>query len=240
MAGWTAEEMMTVAAARLLKDGTVCFVGIGLPSAAANLARLTHAPEIVLIYESGTIGAKPSALPLSIGGVDAQEVEPVIGTGREESGDRFGAGEIAKERKGPAVIPGAPKPAAGRLKYRAVLGIDRQGAGLRQGRRLPARSMVFADQQDSVRGGSEPGRQNEGFTFPAAGQEVPGFERRKIGDLLPRFTAIFAAVEAAKAEALARGLSPPGWMLDTTQEQIARIQRTQQELAAAMAAAPAR
>ena len=64
----TAEEMMTVAAARLLRNGTVCFVGIGLPSAAANLARLTHAPEIVLIYESGTIGAKPTALPLSIGG----------------------------------------------------------------------------------------------------------------------------------------------------------------------------
>ena len=50
MAEFTAEEMMTVAAARLLRDGMVCFVGIGLPSAAANLARLTHAPEIVLIY----------------------------------------------------------------------------------------------------------------------------------------------------------------------------------------------
>ncbi|MDF2766387.1 MAG: 3-oxoadipate--succinyl-CoA transferase subunit, partial [Rhodospirillales bacterium] len=67
MAGCTAEEMMTVAAARLLRDGTVCFVGIGLPSAAANLARLTHAPEIVLIYESGCIGTKPTVLPLSIG-----------------------------------------------------------------------------------------------------------------------------------------------------------------------------
>lgn len=64
---YTAEEMMTIAAARQLKDGMVCFVGIGLPSAAANLARWLHAPEIVLIYESGTIGAKPSVLPLSIG-----------------------------------------------------------------------------------------------------------------------------------------------------------------------------
>src|SRR6185369_5470114 len=64
---YTAEEMMTVAAARQLTNGTVCFVGIGLPSAAANLARLTHAPEVVLIYESGTIGAKPDVLPLSIG-----------------------------------------------------------------------------------------------------------------------------------------------------------------------------
>ena len=58
---------MTIAASRLLWDGCVCFVGIGLPSAACNLARLTHAPEIVLIYESGTIGARPEVLPLSIG-----------------------------------------------------------------------------------------------------------------------------------------------------------------------------
>lgn len=58
---------MTVAAARALHNDDVCFVGIGLPSAACNLARLTHAPEITLIYESGTIAAKPHALPLSIG-----------------------------------------------------------------------------------------------------------------------------------------------------------------------------
>ena len=64
---YTTDEMMTVEAARQLADGDVCFVGIGLPSAAANLARLTHAPEIVLIYESGTIGTKPDVLPLSIG-----------------------------------------------------------------------------------------------------------------------------------------------------------------------------
>jgi len=59
--------MMTIAAARRLANGMVCLVGIGLPSAAANLARRTHAPEVVLIYESGTIGAKPDVLPLSIG-----------------------------------------------------------------------------------------------------------------------------------------------------------------------------
>ncbi|HYC38510.1 MAG TPA: CoA-transferase subunit beta [Usitatibacter sp.] len=58
---------MTIEAARRLANGMVCFVGIGMPSAAANLARLTHAPEVVLIYESGTIGAKPDVLPLSIG-----------------------------------------------------------------------------------------------------------------------------------------------------------------------------
>ena len=64
---YTSDEMMAVAAARRLADKTVCFVGIGLPSVAANLARATHAPNIVLIYESGTIGAKPRVLPLSIG-----------------------------------------------------------------------------------------------------------------------------------------------------------------------------
>ena len=58
---------MAVEAARWLRDGDVCFVGIGLPSTAANLARLTHAPNLVLIYESGTIGTKPHVLPLSIG-----------------------------------------------------------------------------------------------------------------------------------------------------------------------------
>ncbi|MEI8297110.1 MAG: CoA-transferase [Pseudomonadota bacterium] len=64
---WTPDEMMTVTAARMLWDRCVCFVGIGLPSAAANLARLLHAPDIVLIYESGTIGTRPRVLPLSIG-----------------------------------------------------------------------------------------------------------------------------------------------------------------------------
>lgn len=58
---------MTVAASRLLWDGCVCFVGIGIPSAAANLARLTQAHDVVLVYESGTIGVRPSVLPLSIG-----------------------------------------------------------------------------------------------------------------------------------------------------------------------------
>lgn len=64
---WTADEMMTVAASHALRDGSVCFVGIGLPSTAANLARRTHAPGLVLVYESGTLGAKPATLPLSIG-----------------------------------------------------------------------------------------------------------------------------------------------------------------------------
>lgn len=64
---YTAAEMMTVAAARALGSRDICFVGIGLPSAACNLARMTHAPGLTLIYESGTIETKPRVLPLSIG-----------------------------------------------------------------------------------------------------------------------------------------------------------------------------
>ncbi|HKE63947.1 MAG TPA: CoA-transferase [Micromonosporaceae bacterium] len=76
---WTADEMMTVAAARALRDGQACFVGIGIPSTAANLARRTHAPRLVLVYESGTLGAKPRTLPLSIGdGVLAETADAVV------------------------------------------------------------------------------------------------------------------------------------------------------------------
>ena len=64
---YSPNEMMTVAAARALRNEDVCFVGIGAPSAACNLARMTHAPQITLIYESGTIATKPNVLPLSIG-----------------------------------------------------------------------------------------------------------------------------------------------------------------------------
>jgi glutaconate CoA-transferase subunit B len=63
----TPSELMTIVAARALADGDVCFVGIGAPSEACNLARLTHAPKLVLVYESGTIGTTPDVLPLSIG-----------------------------------------------------------------------------------------------------------------------------------------------------------------------------
>jgi len=73
-----ADEMMTVAAARELRDGEVCFVGIGLPSTAANLARGRHAPGVVLIYESGTIGSKPTRLPLSIGDGDLAETADAV------------------------------------------------------------------------------------------------------------------------------------------------------------------
>lgn len=78
MSDFTPSEMMTIAAARALKNDDVCFVGIGAPSAACNLARLTHAPDITLIYESGTIGTAPTVLPLSIG--DGELCETALNT----------------------------------------------------------------------------------------------------------------------------------------------------------------
>jgi glutaconate CoA-transferase subunit B len=76
---WSTDEMMSVAAARELRGVATCFVGIGLPSTAANLARTIHTPDLVLIYESGTIGAKPSRLPLSIGdGILAETADSVV------------------------------------------------------------------------------------------------------------------------------------------------------------------
>ena len=72
--GFTRSEMMIVAAARELAGQRVCFVGVGLPNIAVNLARLTVAPELELVYESGAFGAKPARLPLSIG-------DPTIVTG---------------------------------------------------------------------------------------------------------------------------------------------------------------
>src|SRR6059036_31703 len=75
---YSKDEMMTVEAARRLRDGDVCFVGIGLPSTAANLARRTHAPGCVLVYESGTIGAKPTELPLSIGDGDLADTADAV------------------------------------------------------------------------------------------------------------------------------------------------------------------
>ncbi len=67
MIAYSASELLTINASRLLRDGDVVFVGVGLPNLACNLARRTHAPNLVMIYEAGVIGAQPSRLPLSIG-----------------------------------------------------------------------------------------------------------------------------------------------------------------------------
>lgn len=145
---YTTDEMMTVAAARELRDGVVCFVGIGLPSEAANLARATHAPNAMLIYESGTIGAKPEVFPLSIGdGELADRADAVVSVpeifnywlqaGRVDVGflggaqiDRFG--NINTTVIGPYATPKVRLPGAGgapeiAASAREVMMILRQG-----------------------------------------------------------------------------------------------------------------
>src|SRR6202142_3853112 len=75
---YTADEMMTIAAARMIRNGASCFLGIGPPSAAPNLSRLPHAPDKVFIYESGCIGTKPTVLPLSIGDGELSETADAV------------------------------------------------------------------------------------------------------------------------------------------------------------------
>ena len=159
MLTYTADEMMTVTAARSLRNGMTCFVGIGLPSEAANLARTTHAPDLVLIYESGTIGSKPGQVPLSIGdGILAETADSVVSVpeifnywlqpGRIDIGflgaaqvDRFGninTTVIGPSYESPAVrLPGAggAPEIAGACKEVAVV--------LRQSRRTFAERLDF-------------------------------------------------------------------------------------------------
>ena len=159
MLSYTADEMMTVTAARSLRNGMTCFVGIGLPSEAANLARATHAPDLVLIYESGTIGSKPGQVPLSIGdGILAETADSVVSVpeifnywlqpGRIDIGflgaaqvDRFGninTTVIGPSYDSPAVrLPGAggAPEIAGACKAVAVV--------LRQSRRAFAERLDF-------------------------------------------------------------------------------------------------
>jgi len=78
MGDFTNDEVMTVVAARELQGARSCFVGIGLPSVAANLARSLHVPGLVLVYESGTVGAKPTSLPLSIGDGELARTADVV------------------------------------------------------------------------------------------------------------------------------------------------------------------
>jgi glutaconate CoA-transferase subunit B len=73
-APFSRSEMMIVAAARELAGQRVCFVGVGLPNIAVNLAKRTIAPDLELVYEAGVFGARPARLPLSIG-------DPTIVTG---------------------------------------------------------------------------------------------------------------------------------------------------------------
>jgi glutaconate CoA-transferase, subunit B len=92
--GWDSAEMMNVAAARELRDGDVCLVGVGPPNLAANLARRTHAPNCRLVYESGAIDAKPMRLPLSIGDDDLAATATAVVSVPEMFNYWVGAGRI--------------------------------------------------------------------------------------------------------------------------------------------------
>ena len=74
----TAGELQTIVAARLLEHAHSCFIGVGRPSTAALLARMVHNPRLVLVYESGTIGAKPFHVPLSIGDGELAETADAV------------------------------------------------------------------------------------------------------------------------------------------------------------------
>jgi glutaconate CoA-transferase subunit B len=93
-ATYTPDEIMTIVAARSLGNGATCFVGIGLPSAAANLARHLHAPDLMLVYESGTLGAKPGVLPLSIGDSELAETADTVVSVPEVFAYWLGGGRI--------------------------------------------------------------------------------------------------------------------------------------------------
>jgi glutaconate CoA-transferase subunit B len=156
--GYSADEMMAVEAARRLDDGTVCFVGIGLPSVAANLARRTHAPGCVLVYESGTIGAKPTKLPLSIGDVElAETADAVVSVpemfaywlqGRRINAGFLGAAQIDRHGNLNSTVIGdhaAPKvrlPGGGGAPEIA-LGVENVFVMLRHSRRAFVRQLDF-------------------------------------------------------------------------------------------------
>ena len=187
---YTADEMMTVSAARALRDGMTCFVGIGLPSSAANLARATHAPSLVLIYESGTIGAKPAQLPLSIGdGMLAETADAVVSVpeifnywlqpGRIDVGflgaaqiDKFGninTTVIGGDYRNPKVrLPGAggaPEIAASCREVIVVVRQSRRSFVERVGLRHLGRLRVRPGGPRSGSGSPAPGRRRSSLTW---------------------------------------------------------------------------
>ena len=181
--GYTADEMMTVAASRRLSDGAVCFVGIGIPSQAANLARLTHAPDSVLIYESGTIGAKPEVLPLSIGdGELAEHTDSVVSVpeifnywlqaGRVDVGF-LGAAQIDRHANLNTTVVGSyenPKvrlPGAGGAPEIAASAKE-VFVVLRQSKRAFVEELAFVTSVGHARGGGS----REGLGYAGAGPTV--------------------------------------------------------------------
>ncbi len=242
MLTYTADEMMTVTAARSLRNGMTCFVGIGLPSEAANLARATHAPDLVLIYESGTIGSKPGQVPLSIGdGILAETADSVVSVpeifnywlqpGRIDVGflgaaqlDRYG--NINTTVIGPAYdSPGVRLPGAGGAPE--IAGACKEvTVVLRQSRRTFARQLDFVT---SVGFGDGPGsRQRLGLSGGG-----PRLVITDLGVLRPDpdtcelvLTGIYAGVPVSRVQ------DNTGWDLKVSAELTEILPPTEAELAA--------
>jgi glutaconate CoA-transferase, subunit B len=179
----TPQETMTVNAARELRDGQVCLVGVGPPNAAANLARRLHAPGCVLVYESGAIGAKPQRLPLSIGDDDlaatADELVSVvemfnywIGGGRIDVGflaaaqiDRWA--NINTTVIGPYEHPVVRLPGAGGAPEISVAAKEVIVLA-------PHSTRTFVERLDFVTsvGGGTPAAPRSGHSFPGAGPKI--------------------------------------------------------------------
>ncbi|GAA1296072.1 CoA-transferase subunit beta [Saccharothrix xinjiangensis] len=242
MSGHTSDEMMSVAASRALVGGQRVFVGIGLPSTAANLARRTRAPDLVLIYESGALGSKPDRLPASIGdGVLAETADAVVSVpevfnywlqpGRVDVGflgaaqlDRFGninTTAIGGDYANPVVrLPGAggaPEIAASCREVFVVV---------RQSRRS------FVDRVDFVTSfghGRGPG-EREALGLPGRG---PTLVVTDLGELRPDpvtrelvLTAVHPGVEVEQVRAAT------GWDLAVSPDLVVNPAPTHEELAA--------
>lgn len=242
MTTYTSDEMMSVAAARALSGGQRVFVGIGLPSTAANLARRTHAPDLVLIYESGALGAKPDRLPASIGdGILAETADAVVSVpevfnywlqpGRIDVGflgaaqlDRFGninttviGGDYAHPKVRLPGAGGAPEIAASCREVFVVV---------RQSRRS------FVDRVDFVTSfghGRGPG-ERDALGLPGRG---PTLVVTDLGELRPDpdtrelvLTAVHPGVEVDQVR------EATGWDLRVAPDLVANPAPTEQELAA--------
>ncbi len=236
---YTPDEMMAVAASRELSDGVVCFVGIGLPSEAANLARLTHAPEVTLIYESGTIGARPEVLPLSIGdGELAQYADTVVGVpdifnywlqaGRVDVGflgaaqiDRYGnintttIGDYDKPKVRLPGAGGAPEIAASAREVIVML---------RQSPRAFVEKLAFVTSVGHAEGGDSRGK----LGYPGAGPTVMITDK---GILRPEpETKEFALVALHPGVTVEEAREATGWELKVAEELRRTAPPTKKEL----------
>ncbi len=113
MTEYTNGELQTIVAARSLAGKRSCFIGVGRPSTAALLARMVHNPKLVLVYESGTIGAKPFHVPLSIGDGELAETADLVVCVRERCNYWLGPGQVHVAVIGDYAHPRTRLPGAG-------------------------------------------------------------------------------------------------------------------------------